>query len=100
MRVIALTRDLMDGGRLRSALPGIVVVRQIDADELADAELVVVDLAGGFDLGAVVAASSRVVAYGAHVDTEALDAAVAAGCEQALPRSRVFRWLAEQDPAG
>ena len=95
MTVVALTRDLMDGGRLRSALPGIEVTRTVDPEQLAAAELVVVDLASGFDLAEITAVATRVVAYGAHVDTDTLDAAVAAGCEQALPRSRVFRWLAD-----
>jgi hypothetical protein len=33
------------------------------------------------------------VAYGPHVDVAGLDAAVAAGCREALPRSQVFQRL-------
>lgn len=94
-RVVVLTRDLMDGGRFRAARPDVVVVRRPDAPEIGQADLVVLDLAGGFDVDGVVAAGPPVVAYGAHVDTEALAAARRAGCVDALPRSKVFRRVAD-----
>ncbi|MBS0204414.1 MAG: response regulator [Planctomycetes bacterium] len=37
-----------------------------------------------------------VIAYGAHVDVERLEAAVAAGCDDAQPRSRFSATLADQ----
>ena len=95
MTAVVITRDLMDGSRFRAALPEVVVVRSLEAPELAGASLILLDLALGLDAAAVVALGPPVVAYGAHVDTEALDAAIAAGCVDALPRSKVFRRAAE-----
>ncbi|MEM9201318.1 MAG: hypothetical protein AAGC53_06650 [Actinomycetota bacterium] len=92
---VVITRDLMDGGRFRSAVPDAVIVRRLDAPELEDATFVVLDLATGIDPALVVADGRTVVAYGAHVDTDALDAAIAAGCADAIPRSKVFRRAAE-----
>lgn len=93
--LVVITRDLMDASRFRAAAPGVVVVRSPDAPELASARTVVLDLASGVDPTAVVAVGPPVVAYGAHVDGAALEAALAAGCTEALPRSRVFRRAAE-----
>ena len=92
---VVVTRDLMDGSRFRSAVPGVVIVRSIDAPELAGARIVLVDLALGVDLSALVADDRTVIAYGSHVDDEALQSAIAAGCADALPRSKVFRRAAE-----
>ena len=92
---VVVTRDLMDGGRFRAATPDVTIVRSADDDALADARIVLLDLAAGIDPAAVVAPGRTVIAYGAHVDTEALDAAVAAGCDDALPRSIVFRRAAD-----
>ncbi len=94
-RVVVITRDLMDGSRFRAGVPGAVVVRSTDAPEVAGARVVVLDLASGIDPADVTAIGPPVVAYGAHVDGAALDAAVAAGCTEALPRSRIFRRVAE-----
>ena len=44
---VVVTRDLMDGSRFRSAVPGVVIVRSVDAPELAGARIVLVDLALG-----------------------------------------------------
>lgn len=93
--LVVLTRDLMDGGRFRSAAPEVTVVRDPGAAALAAADLIVVDLALGADLMALNALGPPVVAYGAHVDTEALDGALAAGCVDAVPRSRIFRRAGE-----
>lgn len=93
--LVVLTRDLMDGGRFRSAAPEVTIVRDPAAPELTTAGLVVVDLAFGADLDELVTLGPPVIAYGAHVDTEALDAALAAGCVDAVPRSRIFRRAAE-----
>ena len=93
--LVVVTRDLMDAGRVRSAVPDAVVVRDAGDAALADADLIVIDLGSGVDPAEVVAIGPPVVAYGPHVDAGALDAAVAAGCRDALPRSVVFRRLAE-----
>jgi len=92
---VVVTRDLMDGSRFRSAVPVVVIVRSVDAPELADARLVLVDLALGVDLSALVGDDRTVIAYGSHVDEEALRSAITAGCADALPRSKVFRRAAE-----
>ena len=98
MTVVVLTRDLLDGSRFRAALPDVVVVRSLAAPEVADATLILLDLALGLDPAEVAAQGPPVVAYGAHVDPEALAAAVAAGCVDAVPRSKVFRRAAGFSP--
>lgn len=98
MTVVVLTRDLMDGSRFRTALPDVVVVRSLIAAEAAGASLILFDLALGLDPADVAALGPPVVAYGAHVDRAALDAAVAAGCVDAVPRSKVFRRAADFSP--
>lgn len=85
----------MDGSRFRSAAPGVTIVRSTDAPELADARVVLVDLALGVDLSTLVSDDRTVIAYGSHVDDEALQSAIADGCADALPRSKVFRRAAE-----
>ncbi len=85
----------MDGSRFRSAAPGVAIVGSTDAPELADARVVLVDLALGVDPSTLVSDDRTVIAYGSHVDDEALQAAIAAGCADALPRSKVFRRAAE-----
>lgn len=92
---VVITRDLMDGGRFRAAVPDVVIVRSAGAPELADASFVLLDLALGIDPAELVADGRSVIAYGAHVDDEALAAAIDAGCVDALPRSKVFRRAAE-----
>lgn len=93
--LVVITRDLMDGGRFRSAVANVVIVRSVDPSALVDAAMIVLDLATGIDPAKVVAIGPPVVAYGAHVDTDALEAAEAAGCAEVLPRSRIFRRAAE-----
>ena len=93
--IVALVGDLMDQTRLIGAIPKLEVVTS--AADVAGAEIVVVDLARHADaVGAVRrnAPSAWIVAYGAHVDSDALAAARAAGADHVLPRSRFF-----QDPA-
>ena len=94
-RTVAFCGDLMDRSKLTTSVPGIVVGREIE--DAADAECVIVDVGRhGERIAAIRAAApgARIVAYGRHDDPDALDAAVAAGADVALPRSRFFR-----DPA-
>lgn len=96
MRTVVLAPDLMDRSRLAAGLPGLAAVR-VPA-ECAGADVVLVDLARHADAVAAVRAAapeSRIVAYGPHVDEEAMTAARAAGADLAWPRSRLLR-----DPAG
>jgi hypothetical protein len=94
-RVVALVGDLMDRSRLVSAIPDLEVVAS--AADVADADVVVVDLArhaGALEAARAAAPRAFVVAFGPHVDDDALAAARAAGADLVLPRSRFFR-----DPA-
>ena len=96
MKVVALTPDLGDRGRIESLLPDadvtFVGAAALLPSAAAGADVVLVDLtrAGAVDvLDEVVGLGIRVVAYGPHVDTALLAAATAAGAE-AVPRSRLF----------
>lgn len=94
-RVVALVDDLMDRSRL-GAIEGITFTR--DPNACAEAAVVVVDLARyATIIPAVVAAApgASVVAFGSHVDTDALDAASRDGAALVLARSQFLR-----DPAG
>ena len=92
-RLVLLSKNLMDASRVLSAIPEAAVASSLYDNILAEATLILLDLTSGIDPAAVVALGPPVVAYGPHVDHEALNAAVAAGCREALPRSRVFHRL-------
>lgn len=92
MTVYAISNDLMDGSKLRAGLADVMVVRT--GDDLDDATMVTVDLRVAGALEAALATGARVIAYGSHVDEDALAAATAAGAE-ALPRSLFFRRLSD-----
>ena len=87
-KVVAFVDDLMDRSRLRG-IDGLTFTRSPDA--CTDATVVVVDLARH---AAVipeivrVAPGARIVAFGSHVDTDALDDAARNGATLVLPRSR------------
>lgn len=89
--IVALVDDLMDRSRVSAALPDTRFTRT--AADCADATVVLVDLARhGGDVAAVRAAApgARIVAFGPHVDDDALTAARADGADAVLPRSRFF----------
>ena len=95
MKVVALVDDLMDRSRIRGALPDAAFTG--DPAACADADVVLVDLhRHAVAVAAVrsVAPHTRIVAFGSHVDTEALARATRDGADVAMPRSRFFR-----DPA-
>jgi hypothetical protein len=95
VKIVAITRDLMDRSRISGALDGVEFAP--DAAGCADADVVVIDLARDAALvGAVRAAApvARIVAFGPHVDTEVLEQATADGADVVLPRAKFF-----QDPA-
>jgi hypothetical protein len=80
--------DLMDRSRL-GGIAGITFTRDPDACSVAD--VVIVDLARhAAAIPAVVAAApdARIIAFGSHVDTDALDDAARAGATLVLPRSK------------
>ena len=91
MRVCALVTDLMDRSRISAALGDV----SFSLDSTAD--VVIVDIARSAQVVAEIRAEMpgvRIVCYGPHVDDESAAAALAAGADVVLPRSRFFR-----DPA-
>jgi DNA-binding NarL/FixJ family response regulator len=103
-RAVALVADLMDRSRL-SGIEGLDVtfVRTVAAMsaevDAGSVDVVVVDLKrpDALDAIAAIAGRTRVVGFGAHVDTEGLRAARDAGADLVLARSAFFadpgRWL-------
>lgn len=90
-RVVGLVDDLMDRSRL-GAIDGIAFTREPTA--CAGASVVLVDLARhAAAIPAIVDAAphARIVAFGSHVDTDALDEAARAGATVVLPRSQFLR---------
>jgi len=95
VRVVALVADLMDRSRISGAIADVTFAN--DAAATRDADVVVVDLARFASLVTAVrdaAPSARIVAFGAHVDTDAIARAVDDGADVAIARSQFFR-----DPA-
>ncbi|HLM16469.1 MAG TPA: hypothetical protein VK549_01525 [Acidimicrobiia bacterium] len=96
MKIVAITADLMDRSRISGAIDGVEFARDVAA--CAGADVVVIDLARDAALVSAVRAAApdvRLVAFGPHVDAEALDQATRDGADVVLPRSKFF-----QDPAG
>ena len=95
--VAAYTPDLMDRSKIAAAVPGCRFVARPEAlVGLAQTEVVLVDLSkkGVLDvLADIVAGGARVLAYGAHVDKQLLQAASDAGCTEVLARSQFFNRL-------
>jgi hypothetical protein len=92
---VALVDDLMDRSRIIGVVDGVEFAR--GPDGAAGADVVVIDLGRYAELVAaarVAAPNARIVAFGPHVDDEALGAAERAGADEVMPRSRFFR-----DPA-
>ena len=95
MRIVVMSSDLMDRSRMATALGDVEFAG--DASACAGATVVVIDLARNAGAVAAVRAAAptaRIVAFGPHVDTDALDQATRDGADVVLPRSRFF-----QDPA-
>ena len=101
MRVLYVTSDLFFSSRVSSLARecGIAVdfVAAVNAEERISAgvRLVILDLAQrSLDTASLVRAirekadSATIVAYGPHVDEDALSAAREAGCDEVLPRSQ------------
>ena len=89
--VVALTADLMDRSKLEHAIPEISFEADVDAD------VVILDLVSGLQVVTqqrAFAKHARIVCYGPHVDEAGMAAALEAGADVVLPRSRFFR-----DPA-
>ncbi|MDY7104430.1 MAG: hypothetical protein S0880_24860 [Actinomycetota bacterium] len=96
--VAAYVPDLMDRSKVAAAFPGTRFVgHPAELAELVDAagdvDLVIVDLGRPGVLDVVASLGPRVVGFASHVDEETLEAARAAGVDDALARSVFFRRL-------
>jgi hypothetical protein len=85
--VVALVVDLADRVTIGD---GVRFVRTPDELVGLPTELALVDLTIPGALEVIPQLTCRVIAFGPHVQSDALDAAAAAGAE-AMPRSRFFR---------
>ena len=94
-RVVAFIPDLMDRSRLSA--PGVEVLFVDDPEGLADAhaDLVVADLARPGAIESLGAVAGPTVGFVAHIDEATMAAALAAGCDEVLARSRFFARFAE-----
>jgi DNA-binding NarL/FixJ family response regulator len=98
-RVVVFVPDLMDRSKVQAAVEaegGRVDVVSDPADLPAaseGADGVIVDLGRPGVLEVLGEVRAPSVGFGRHDDTAALDAALAAGCDQVLPRSTFFRGL-------
>jgi hypothetical protein len=100
--VVAYVPDLMDRSRVEIAgqAAGLKIEFVSRPEDLASAvdggaRLVVVDLAQAGVLDVVPRLGrAHVMGFVSHVNTALIDAARAAGCDEVLPRSVVFRRLA------
>jgi CheY-like chemotaxis protein len=96
-RVLLVTGDLLFGSKLDGALRAagyeVTVAGPAAALECAAAaDVLVLDLqADGLDLAALAGSGPRTLGYYSHVDADVRDAALAAGIERAVPRSRMNR---------
>jgi hypothetical protein len=93
--LVLLTKNLMDASKVHEIVPGATVARDLGDESLVDADLILLDLTSGLEPADVAVLGPPVIAYGPHVDSEGLEAARAAGCRDALPRSQVFSRLRE-----
>ncbi len=88
-RIAAYVPNLMDRSRFGD---GVQIVHSLKELEGVDADLVFVDLSRSQALEHL-PFQSQVIGFAPHIDTETLDAAKAAGCVEALPRSIFFKRL-------
>lgn len=99
--IVALVADLMFASRIRGAAPAAKTVQRGDALEAAigpATRLILVDLHAPGALEAIQAlrdagSAATIVAFGSHVETDALQAARAAGADRVMARSAFVRDL-------
>ena len=92
VKAVALAPDLMDASKLRGA--GVEVVRRLDSPPTG-ADLVIIDLDRADVPADIDSWPCRTVGFGRHTDPERLEAALAAGLDDAMPRSVFFKRLAD-----
>lgn len=95
-RVVAYVPDLMDRSKVGAA-GNVTFVTAIGdlAAAASGADMVVVDLTRPGVLDAVPSIGAPIIGFANHTRRELLDAARAAGCAEALPRSAFFSRLEE-----
>jgi len=94
-RIVAVTPDLMLGSKVEAMLGAAgheVTIAPAPAGVEPGTELVVADL-DSCDPAALAAAEPPVLGYYSHVNAETREAALAAGIELVVPRSRLVREL-------
>jgi hypothetical protein len=93
-RVVAFVPDLMDRSKVGAA-GKVTFVADPSAlgDEAAGADLVIVDLTRAGVLDIVGSIEAPVIGFANHTRKDLLEAALAAGCAEALPRSAFFARL-------
>lgn len=92
VQAVAFVDDLLDRSKLEAALPGVRFARAVG--EAVGARVVVVDLSRHRDLVVELHATvpdARIVCYGRHTDSGALEQALRDGASAAVARSRFFR---------
>ncbi|MGY9072042.1 MAG: hypothetical protein ACKVHU_03735 [Acidimicrobiales bacterium] len=90
-RIAAFVPDLMDRSRFGAT---VTFVTLAELPAVTD-DLVLIDLRKREVLDALPSGAGRVIGFAPHVDDDLLQAAVEAGCDEALPRSVFFRRLAD-----
>lgn len=95
-RVVAIFDDLLLGSNAQGWLAAgghEVTLASAPPSEPHDADVLVVDLNGGFDGLAVIdgAGAAKLLGVYSHVDVETRDRALQAGFDQVVPRSRFAR---------
>ena len=88
-QIIAYAPNLMDRSRFGDAVQFVEEPSDLASVE---ADLIFVDLSRREVLSHL-PSGSRVIGFAPHVDTETLQAAIAGGCAEALPRSVFFKRL-------
>src|SRR4051794_616658 len=95
-RVVSVAEDLMLASRVDAMLTAaghqVVLVRSLQEASLDGAELIVADL-DVENPEALVGLGMPVLGYYSHVDAETRKAALAAGIDMVVPRSRMNREL-------
>jgi DNA-binding response OmpR family regulator len=96
-QVVSVAEDLMLASRVDATLTAaghhVVLARSLDAATLAGADVVVADLDAVTDLKELGALALPTLGYYSHVDAETRKAALDAGVDLVVPRSRMAREL-------
>ena len=88
-RVAAFVANLLDRSRFDER---VAIVHSLDDLHSLEVDLLFLDLSQSQVLDNI-PSGPRVIGFAPHVETELLEAAIAAGCDEALPRSLFFKRL-------